>query len=271
MSNYEFVSIVLTAYNAEATLLQTLNSIKNQTYKDFELIFIDDGSKDGSLKIAEDFFKKKEINMKIIHRENKGFLYSLIEGIYNSNGNYIARIDADDIWEYNHLYLILKEFKKNGSLVLCGSNAIFVNNVNKIVGKTNLPLKDSEIRKYMLRDNPFIHSSVVFKKEVYNKTCGYLINEECAKLISDYNLFFELSKKGQCMNIAEYTVLYRILDNSMSRNIDKCINYNARLKIMKKVFMFYKKKFLYYFINSFKVKIKIFYHCTVKKLNLILI
>lgn len=262
MNKTSLISIVLPCYNAERTLKSTLDSIANQLYKDFELIFIDDGSQDASLKIAKEFLSKSSINMKIITRENKGFLKSLDEGIKNSNGDYIARIDADDMWEQDHLELIMREFENNMSLVLVGSNAKYINENMEDIGMSDQANSNNAVMKYMLQDSPFIHSSVVFKKEAYKKTSGYLIGEDDgSKHIADYNLWFELSKYGQCINISNQTVLYRILENSMSRQMDRCINYSARLSVMQKVYRFHKKFYFYFFLQNIKVKLRIFQHC----------
>ena len=265
MSKLPLVSIVLPCYNAQDTIYDTLLSISNQKFQDFEVIFVNDGSVDDSLTIAEQFLSSLDI--KIISRENKGFLISLEEGISLSRGTYIARIDADDIWKSNHLELILNKFFENSKLVLIGSNAIYINEKNEQIGLTHLNITHTSITKALLKDNPFIHSSVVFKKSAYKQTQGYLIGkDEKSKHISDYNLWFELSKTGECANIQKHTVLYRILDSSMSRQIDKCINYRARLSIMKKVYAHYNEYHLFYFFELFKIKYRLYQYCYIKRL-----
>ncbi len=262
------ISIVLPCYNAENTILDTLNSIVQQIYKNFELIIINDGSTDKSLEIIKDFVLKNNIANKIISRKNKGFLYSLHEGIMNAKGKYIARIDADDLWKPNHLNLIKKEFDQNVNLVLVGSNAIYIDENMKELRKSHQPETKEDIIKHMMNDSAFIHSSVVFKKEAYMKTPGYLIGkDEASKHIADYNLWFELSKIGDCKNIKIHTVLYRVLENSMSRQLDKCINYQSRLKIMKKVYKYYEKYHINYIINRIKIQLRIIQNCFLRKMQ----
>lgn len=262
MNKISLISIVLPCYNSETTLKSTFNSINSQFYKNFELIFIDDGSQDSSLIVAKEFSRSSNIDMKIITRKNKGFLKSLNEGIESSSGSHIARIDSDDLWKPDHLELIMQEFRKNDALVLVGSNAKLVNEKMVNIGISNQARSNEEVLKYMLKDNPFIHSSVVFKKDTYKMTSGYLIgNDEGSKHTADYNLWFELSKYGQCINISNNTVIYRILENSMSRQMDRCINYSARLSVMKKVYRFHKKHHFFYFFYNMKVKIRIYQHC----------
>ena len=261
--DFPLVSIVLASYNSQRTIIKTLNSIANQSYKNVELIFVNDGSTDDSLRLVTEFMAKVNIYMQIISRNNKGFVYSLVEGITESKGDFIARIDSDDIWTNDHVELIMKEFKKNESLVLVGSNSKFINENDEVVGNSNLPLTDRNIRKHMLKDNPFIHSSVIFKKKHYEMSPGYLNKYE--EYITDYNLWFELSKHGQCLNIKEYTVLYRISSVSMSRAIRKCENYRSRLSIMSKTHLFYKKYNYYYYFQYLKIRLKILYHCYIRE------
>ena len=90
------VSIVMPVYNGDKYLVESLESILHQTYRNFELIIINDGSTDNSMAIIESYAKTDE-NIIIISRENKGLVASLNEGIILAKGDYIARMDADDI------------------------------------------------------------------------------------------------------------------------------------------------------------------------------
>lgn len=251
------VSVVLACYNGEKTLEKTLQSINNQKYN-IELIFIDDGSKDSSLEIFKKYKFSENCQTRLITRENKGFLYSLDEGIKLSSGDFIARIDSDDIWLENHLLLIMNEFDKDDDLVLVGTQGLEIDDKEKTIGELNVPIGVSNIIKYLHKDSPFIHSSVVFKKEAYEKTPGYLIGDSISAMhISDYNLWFELSKIGKVKNLTARTILYRVSPNSMSRKISKIINYKARYLIMKKVNSYYKKYSFFSFIEILKVKLRI--------------
>ncbi len=89
-------------YNAEKYLRESIESILNQTYKNFEFIIINDGSTDYSLKIINEYYKK-DCRIKIISRENKGLVYSLNEGISIAKGEYIARMDGDDVCNLDRL------------------------------------------------------------------------------------------------------------------------------------------------------------------------
>lgn len=257
MNKRKHVSVILPCYNGESYLKECLSSINRQLCS-IELIFVNDGSTDNSLKIFNNFSFNNNISVVCISRDNKGFLYSLQEAINLSTGNLIARIDADDYWFKNHLVDILDQFENDKSLVLVGSQCIYIDLNSKVTGRSTLPTDHYNIIKYLHKDNPFIHSSVVFKKNEYNNTEGYNIGHiESQQHIADYNLWFELSKLGKCANLSTPTVYYRLLNNSMSRSINKKNNYLVRYQLMSKVNRYYKKHFFYSIFEILKVRIKI--------------
>lgn len=266
MPSSNTISVILACYNGEDTLEKCLDSINRQNIS-FELVFIDDGSIDNTLSIFKKFKFKKDIYVNLITRQNKGFMHSLDEGIKNSKGSYIARIDADDIWCDNHLSLLMQEFEENRKLVLVGSSAHIINEKNEILGIYKTPEKNEEIIKFLHKDSAFIHSTVIFKREAYFNTIGYIIGDDKkALIVTDYNLWFELTKLGQCKNIPDRTVYYRVSSQSMSRTIDKYINYSARYMIMKKVNDYYKTYPVYSFFQRTKVKIRIVQHYLISKI-----
>ena len=254
------ISVILPCYNNAGTLYKCLESINNQELN-FELIFVNDGSIDESLTIFHDFKFNNNISVKIINRENKGFLTSLNEAITLSSGEYISRIDADDLWTSNHLKSILKEFKKNPEYVLIGSQCILINDFNLVIGYSDLPTNHNRLIKFFHKDNPFIHSSVVFKRQIYLKTGGYYkANDPFFSHIADFNLWFEFSKYGLCKNLKQKSVYYRVSEKSMSRSINIVANLKSRLYVISKVNDFYKSYKYYYFIQKFKLLLQITFY-----------
>lgn len=114
------VSVIVPVYNAEHYLEQCLDSILEQTYKDFELIIIDDGSTDHSGKICERYIQQFRYGT-LIHRENKGLISARIEGLHKSVGNYVAFIDADDWVDDDFLeFLVTNMESKQADIVITG-------------------------------------------------------------------------------------------------------------------------------------------------------
>ena len=112
------ISIVIPAYNVEKYIRRTLESVENQTFKNFEVIIVNDGSTDGTLKIIEEFVNRND-NFFLINQENKGVGEARNIGIKNSNGMYIAFLDSDDFLEPSYLQKLYNVAIKSGSDIVC--------------------------------------------------------------------------------------------------------------------------------------------------------
>lgn len=252
------ISVVLPCYNAESTLPETLDSINSQSLHSFELIAVNDGSEDSTSYILENYRFRDGISFRLVSRENRGFIRSLEEGIGLSSGDIIARIDADDLWMPDHLSLLDRLFCTDKDIVLAGTNATYVSADNNMLCVSAMPLSDRDIRKGLLKDNTFIHSSVAFRKSVYKATSGYSCGSDIASNhIADYNLWIELASKGKVVNLKDATVKYRVLPDSMSRNIDRLSNYRARRAMQIKAYRSFGCAPVYFFISLLKTNLRI--------------
>ena len=118
------ISVILPAYNAEKYVEKTLESLLNQTLKEVEFICVNDGSKDGTLKLLKEF-EKKDGRIKIIDKKNEGVWKARIDGISSATGKYTAFMDADDYVEKNFLEELYKSITKNNAdIAVCGFRRI---------------------------------------------------------------------------------------------------------------------------------------------------
>lgn len=139
----DLVSIIIPVYNVEEYLNACLSSACNQTYKNIEIIVIDDGSTDGSGKIC-DFFGNNDSRIKVVHQKNSGVSHSRNVGLNLARGKYISFIDGDDYIKNNMIELMISNIKSNYDLCVCNFN---IDNDSNIKYKTfkineNLTLKD---------------------------------------------------------------------------------------------------------------------------------
>ena len=126
------ISIILCCYNSEKYLNETLNSIKIQTYTNYELIIVDDGSKDRTLEILEHFIKQNQtIKIKLIKQPNMGLPKARNVALINSSNEYIAIIDHDDLWVKNKLSEQVNHIKKNKDCYLFFSDFEYLNYFKK--------------------------------------------------------------------------------------------------------------------------------------------
>ena len=143
-------------YNGELYLAQAIDSILNQTYKNFEFIILNDGSNDNSLNIINDY-QKEDDRIVLISRENKGLVYSLNEGIEKSKGKYIARMDADDICLPMRFEKQI-ELMENENLDICGCHYFLLNKEGNIDGLNLTPLSHEMCSLSLASKVPFASS-----------------------------------------------------------------------------------------------------------------
>lgn len=223
MSN-PLISVVLPVFNGEKFLAESIKSVIDQTFSDFEFLIINDGSTDSSLKIIKSFMIK-DSRISVISRGNKGLIASLNEGIALSRGKYIARMDADDISLPKRFEMQLKEIK-NKSLDICGCHFIVVNDDGKYYDTRMVSTTSDLTSITLLGTVPFAHGSVMFSKGFYNENKLSYGNTPYIKA-EDYALwvdFFELGAKFG--NVDMFLFKYRDVADSLSKN--KCNSQDAK-------------------------------------------
>lgn len=212
-STAPLVSVVLPVYNGEDFLSSAIDSILAQTFKEFELIALDDGSKDGSIRILRKY-EEKDSRVRIISRTNRGLPITLNEAIDEAHGEFIARMDQDDISLPNRLARQYEFMKNHPSVVVLGSAARFIDvNGNPIC--TYLPPTEDGVLRNFFPNSPFIHPSVMFRKKDFILAGKY--PETMRWGGEDIVVFRRLSRLGLLYNLSEPLLNYRLVPGSMSR------------------------------------------------------
>lgn len=215
------ISVIMSVYNGEKYLSEAINSVLSQDFSDFEFIIIDDGSTDKSLEVIKSFSDNR---IKVIFRENRGLIASLNEAISLSTGQYIARMDADDICLSNRFFKQLEAFS-NSEVGLVGSWANKINENGEEVGMMAYPPLDyQKIKSFFIKHNPFIHSSVMIKKEVFDSVGVYNPKYKHAE---DYELWSRVLRKFKALNIPEPLIKYRINNNGVTRKYNLFMRYQG--------------------------------------------
>ena len=183
----KLITVVMSVYNIKSinVISQSIKSILNQTYKNFEFIICDDGSTDNTFNYLKKF-EKLDKRIKIIKNfRNYGLGYSLNRCIALSKGIYIARMDADDCSLPNRLEIQYNFLKKHQSFGFVGSYSYLFTSLKKklIIRKTHrFPTK-----KHFLFGNPFMHPTLMFRKKIYKYLKGYNAHKNLRE-IEDYEL-----------------------------------------------------------------------------------
>ena len=204
------ISLLLPVYNSEKTLRKCITTILSSSYSNFELVIINDGSTDSTKDIIESF---KEDRINYHEKSNSGLIDSLNFGVKNCSSEIIMRIDSDDYINPKKIELQLKELQSSNS-VLIGTNAYIVNEDDKIISDTNLPLKHSEIVKSMIKIRPsIIHPSIMVYKEILDRVNYF---DEKYHHAEDYDIFLRISRLGNISNIPKKLMYLRKSVNNIS-------------------------------------------------------
>lgn len=212
------ISIILPVHNTSSYLEECLNSIHNQSFKNYELICVDDGSLDNSYEILKKY-EKIITNCKVIHQSNQGVARARNEGLRNVNGDYIVFIDSDDFIEYNYLERLYNEScNTNADVVICNFYRYYDNSKLKlpvVYKKSSGIYSNYHILKSLIPDN-LIHSYLwnkLWKKELFDNIEFPSIKYEDISIMCD--LFYKAKKVSI---ISDRLYYYRIRKTSIVRN-----------------------------------------------------
>lgn len=204
-------SIIIPAYNAMNYLPQTLESVLEQTFTGFEVLIINDGSSDN---IVEWFCNIVDPRVKLISQENQGVSAARNIGIQNSTGEYIAFIDADDLWEPTKLEKQLQCFQNNPSIGLIHTAMTIIDEEGKSLGRTFISNVEGDALKPLLEQNTIVTSSVIIRRSCLD--VGNFDNNLHSS--EDWELWVRIALRYPIMLIKEPLVYYRHHANNTTKN-----------------------------------------------------
>lgn len=198
-------------YNGEKYLVEAIDSILQQTFTDFELLIIDGGSKDNSLKIIEQY-QDSRIRLIFQDKNTKGLASALNQGLENAKGKYIARMDSDDISYPKRLQKQVDFMDRNTKVGLCGTWIVF--SFDGKLGKVQkYPTNFDELKVSLFFSTSFGHPSVMLEKSLFKKH-NLTYNTEF-KYGEDYDLWNRCADYFELANIPEVLLTYRVLSTSL--------------------------------------------------------
>jgi len=202
------VSVIMAAYNGEAYIEESVQSILDQTFKNFEFIIVDDGSIDGTVNKIQQI---DDPRIRIIKQENQGQASALIAGIQRAKGDLIARLDQDDCSLPDRLLRQVQFMNAHPKVNLCGTRFKEKYGENLFPQRVYFAQTNAEIKKVISFYNPFAHSAVMFRRDAYFHVGGY---DKNFKICMDHDLYVRLMEIGEVYNMKE--VLTVILMNKKS-------------------------------------------------------
>ena len=261
MQNNSLVSVIMNCYNCEKYLKEAIDSVLNQTYRNWEIIFWDNQSTDNSAQIVKSYDDKR---IKYFYAQEftpLGRARNL--AIEKTNGKWVAFLDCDDIWDKNklaHSFNELINYKNNNKVSLIYSKALVINKNNKIIYKHSKS-PSGYIHDKLLSDGDFIvFSSIIVKKDILNQIGK--INENL-NYCEDYELLLKVTKNYEAIGVDEYLISYRMHSDNITstkvyeNNIEvvnflKTYIFDTSLSIKTKYYVWLQ---ISYRINSLSIKL----------------
>lgn len=230
-NNKPFISVIIPCYNASLFLNQAIESVLNQTYKNFEVIIVNDGSTDNTEEIIKAYRDNRVIYLK--QETNKGPSAARNTGLKYAKGEYIAFLDADDIWMLNKLEKQVDYVLKNKVDIVTTNGYILESKTNKskIAYSKNPIHHKKSIFKVLIKHNFIFPSTVLIKKETLQKA-GFF--DENLQSSEDYYLWLNIAFQGGTFAfIDEPLFFYRKHPRQLSKKLYTM--YKTRLTVLNKL------------------------------------
>lgn len=210
------VSVVMSVYNGALYLSRALDSVKEQTYADYEFIIVDDGSSDTTWQILKDYESRDHRIILIRNDCNIGLPRSLNKGLLRAQGDYIARQDCDDISLPDRIEKQVGYLDRNSDVIMVSCNMFRIDAAGRLLRKIRTDCESELIPWYLLFSNRIQgHSQVMFRRKAAVQLGGY---SEKFKYSQDYEFWVRLSKHGKIAILPDFLLQYRWHQNRVSHN-----------------------------------------------------
>jgi glycosyltransferase involved in cell wall biosynthesis len=225
------ISVVVPVYNGEKTIRETIESVLNQTFKDLELIIINDGSKDATLEIVS---KIQDPRIQVFSYPNAGLSASRNRGISQATGEYISFIDADDLWTQDKLENQLKALQSNPQAALAYSWTNFIDEVGNFLRRGGYISVTSNTLATLLLVN-FVEngSNPLIRTHVFKEVGGF---DELLRSAEDLDMWLRLAVRYDFVAVPKPQVLYRMSANSMSSNKNIVTHEKSIVQVLERAF-----------------------------------
>lgn len=205
------VSVIMPLYNAEDYVAEAIESILAQTYKNFELIIIDDGSSDKSPEIAGNYAQKDSRIRFFVNEKNLGVAKTRNRALTEARGDYIAPLDNDDVALPTRLEEQVKFLEEHLDHALVGSDLEIIDEQSRVTAVRNYPHTNEEIQRCLTRMNPIANPASMFRHEVFSALGGAYDESVCP--VEDYEFVSRVARHYKLANLQQKLTRYRIRAN----------------------------------------------------------
>jgi glycosyltransferase involved in cell wall biosynthesis len=203
------ITVTLPVYNGMPFLKAAVDSVLEQSYRDFRFLVVDDGSTDGS----KDYLKSiKDTRLRVICRENRGLGTTLNQLFSESDTEYVARMDSDDLCAPDRIECVISFLNNNRDVVMVGSDQAFLVG-NNVLNAAPRPTEHDAISRKLLDKRPgVLHPTVVVRRDAWERVGGYRLS----KAGEDLDFLLRICDIGRVANISKVLYYYRLHEQSLS-------------------------------------------------------
>lgn len=221
------ISIVTPTYNRADFILEAVQSVIDQSYPHWEMVIIDDGSKDDTQELLAPYIEKDN-RLKYFYQENQGQSVARNRGIKESNGDYICFLDSDNKWLPEKLKVsVTAALESPDSDIIYGDNiTIDIDGVE--ISRISMPKFSGKITSLLLKDNFISMNTTMTKRECFENLGGF---NEKDRLAEDYELWLRMSTQYSFLYVPEYMGCYRVMEDQLSTDKEKRFWANERILI----------------------------------------
>jgi hypothetical protein len=199
------VSVVVAAFNAAQHVGEAVDSLLVQTFRDFELVVVDDGSTDGTPDVLARY--RHDPRLVIVRRDaTGGSTAAATTGCRRARGRYLARLDADDVAHPERLARQVAYLEEHADVAVLGSAAIFTDAGGREFGRFAYPATHDEIVERLENGSAFVHSSVIMRRHAFESVGGYRLSPRSL----DYDLWLRIVERFRAANLTDFLVRYRV-------------------------------------------------------------
>lgn len=221
--NSNLVSVIITAYNRENFIIDAIDSVIAQTYKNWELIIIDDGSTDNTKEIIEKHLESEKISY--YYQSNQKQASALNAGLKYARGDWIAFLDSDNIWLPDRLTLGINCSLSNSGMGLIYGDIYTINEVGVRVSDKNMKRYTGNVTARLLFDNFITFNTALIRKDILEKIGGFNVDLDRAP---DYDCWLRISTMTKVFYISEYLAEYRVMDDQISSDKNSRFDNNEK-------------------------------------------
>lgn len=213
MENSGLVSVITPTYNRREFIVEAIESVLAQTYPNWQMLIIDDGSTDDSIEVIKPYLKDERIQY--FYQENQGQAFARQQALKKAEGEYVAFLDSDNLWLPERLALGVEALKNNHRVDVCYGDLITIDEKGQVISTANMKRYSGWIAPLMMRQNFVSMNTTLIRKHAIDRVGGF---RSTVTRGDDYDLYFRIAAESKYLYLAHRLAKYRVMENQISSN-----------------------------------------------------